>query len=104
MSREGQVQAERRNPRRFGRLLHDLHPGAPGLSADFGGERPRFKRLTDWLGPDFDGAIAFDDPVAILCSAARIEFLCAISTLLGTGRLKPTRRADVQGLWKCCRP
>ena len=34
---------------------------APILSADFGGERPRFKQLTDWLGPDFDGAIAFDD-------------------------------------------
>ncbi len=25
------------------------------LSADFGGERPRFKQLIDWLGPDFDG-------------------------------------------------
>jgi hypothetical protein len=31
------------------------------LSADFGGERPRFKQLTDWLGPDFAGVIAFDE-------------------------------------------
>lgn len=31
------------------------------LSADFGGERPRFKQLIDWLGPDFDGVIAFDE-------------------------------------------
>lgn len=31
------------------------------LSADFGGERPRFKQLTEWLGPDFDGVIAFDE-------------------------------------------
>lgn len=31
------------------------------LSMDFGGERPRFKQLTDWLGPDFDGVIAFDE-------------------------------------------
>ena len=31
------------------------------LGADFGGERPRFKQLTDWLGPDFDGVIAFDE-------------------------------------------
>jgi hypothetical protein len=30
------------------------------LSADFGGERPRFKQLTEWLRPDFDGVIAFD--------------------------------------------
>lgn len=31
------------------------------LSTDFGGERPRFKQLLEWLGPDFDGAIAFDE-------------------------------------------
>ncbi len=31
------------------------------LSMDFGGERQRFKQLTDWLGPDFDGVIAFDE-------------------------------------------
>lgn len=31
------------------------------LSTDFGGNRPRFKQLTDWLGPDFDGAIVFDE-------------------------------------------
>jgi P-loop containing NTP hydrolase pore-1/C-terminal domain on Strawberry notch homologue len=31
------------------------------LSTDFGGERQRFKQLTDWLGPDFDGVIAFDE-------------------------------------------
>lgn len=31
------------------------------LSMDFGGERQRFKQLADWLGPDFDGVIAFDE-------------------------------------------
>lgn len=31
------------------------------LSTDFDGERQRFKQLTDWLGPDFDGVIAFDE-------------------------------------------
>lgn len=31
------------------------------LSMDFDGERLRFKQLTDWLGPDFDGVIAFDE-------------------------------------------
>ncbi|MFH0981524.1 MAG: strawberry notch family protein [Planctomycetota bacterium] len=31
----------------------------PGIG--FGGERPRFKQLTDWLGPDFDGVVAFDE-------------------------------------------
>ncbi|MGE0705626.1 MAG: strawberry notch-like NTP hydrolase domain-containing protein, partial [Vicinamibacterales bacterium] len=31
------------------------------LSNDFGGQRPRFKQLTDWLGPEFDGAIVFDE-------------------------------------------
>ncbi|MFH0981521.1 MAG: strawberry notch family protein [Planctomycetota bacterium] len=31
------------------------------LSADFGGECPGFKQLTDRLGPDFDGVIAFDE-------------------------------------------
>lgn len=31
------------------------------LSMDFDGERQRFKQLTDWLGPDFDGVIAFDE-------------------------------------------
>jgi len=31
------------------------------LSMDFGGERQRFKQLTDWLGPGFDGVIAFDE-------------------------------------------
>ena len=31
------------------------------LSLDFGGERQRFKQLTEWLGPDFDGVIAFDE-------------------------------------------
>lgn len=31
------------------------------LSTDFGGDRARFKQLTDWLGPDFDGVIAFDE-------------------------------------------
>lgn len=31
------------------------------LSTDFAGERPRFKQLTEWLGPDFDGVIAFDE-------------------------------------------
>lgn len=31
------------------------------LSDDFDGERQRFKQLTDWLGPDFDGVIAFDE-------------------------------------------
>ena len=31
------------------------------LSTDFGGEQKRFKQLTDWLGPDFDGVIAFDE-------------------------------------------
>jgi len=31
------------------------------LSTDFGGERQRFKQLLDWLGPDFDGVIAFDE-------------------------------------------
>lgn len=29
--------------------------------ADFGGERLRFKQLTDWLGPEFNGVIAFDE-------------------------------------------
>jgi hypothetical protein len=31
------------------------------LSTDFGGERPRFKQLIDWLGENFDGVIAFDE-------------------------------------------
>lgn len=31
------------------------------LSLDFGGERQRFKQLTEWLGPDFEGVIAFDE-------------------------------------------
>ncbi|MFO0838358.1 MAG: strawberry notch family protein [Phycisphaerae bacterium] len=31
------------------------------LSMDFDGDRQRFKQLTDWLGPDFDGVIAFDE-------------------------------------------
>lgn len=31
------------------------------LSTDFAGERERFKQLTDWLGTDFDGVIAFDE-------------------------------------------
>ena len=31
------------------------------LSTDFGGERQRFKQLTDWLGSDFEGVIAFDE-------------------------------------------
>lgn len=31
------------------------------LSTDFAGDRQRFKQLTDWLGTDFDGVIAFDE-------------------------------------------
>ena len=31
------------------------------LSNDFDGDRQRFKQLTDWLGNDFDGVIAFDE-------------------------------------------
>lgn len=31
------------------------------LSDDFDGDRQRFKQLTDWLGADFDGVIAFDE-------------------------------------------
>ncbi|MBX9790028.1 MAG: strawberry notch family protein, partial [Pirellulales bacterium] len=31
------------------------------LATDFGGDRARFKQLTDWLGEDFDGVIAFDE-------------------------------------------
>ncbi len=31
------------------------------LSTDFDGDRQRFKQLTDWLGPDFGGVIAFDE-------------------------------------------
>lgn len=31
------------------------------LSMGFNGDRQRFKQLTDWLGPDFDGVIAFDE-------------------------------------------
>ncbi|NOT01206.1 MAG: hypothetical protein HOP29_11325 [Phycisphaerales bacterium] len=31
------------------------------LSKDFDRDHPRFKQLTDWLGPDFDGVIAFDE-------------------------------------------
>jgi hypothetical protein len=31
------------------------------LSTDFSGKQARFKQLTDWLGPDFDGVIAFDE-------------------------------------------
>jgi hypothetical protein len=31
------------------------------LSDDFDGDRQRFKQLTDWLGNDFDGVIAFDE-------------------------------------------
>jgi len=31
------------------------------LSTDFDGERQRFKQLTEWLGEDFDGVIAFDE-------------------------------------------
>lgn len=31
------------------------------LSTDFDGERPRFKQLTEWLGENFDGVLAFDE-------------------------------------------
>lgn len=31
------------------------------LSMDFDGDRQRFKQLTEWLGLDFDGVIAFDE-------------------------------------------
>lgn len=31
------------------------------LSIDFNRDRPRFKQLVDWLGPDFNGVIAFDE-------------------------------------------
>lgn len=31
------------------------------LSIDFDGQRQRFKQLVEWLGPDFDGVIAFDE-------------------------------------------
>ena len=31
------------------------------LSDDFDGDRQRFKQLTDWLGADFNGVIAFDE-------------------------------------------
>lgn len=31
------------------------------LSTDFDREQPRFKQLTQWLGDDFDGVIAFDE-------------------------------------------
>jgi hypothetical protein len=31
------------------------------LSHDFDGERPRFQQLLDWLGPDFEGVVAFDE-------------------------------------------
>jgi hypothetical protein len=31
------------------------------LSDDFDGDQQRFKQLTDWLGADFDGVIAFDE-------------------------------------------
>ena len=31
------------------------------LATDFGGDRARFKQLTDWLGVGFDGVIAFDE-------------------------------------------
>jgi len=31
------------------------------LADDFDGDRQRFKQLTDWLGADFDGVIAFDE-------------------------------------------
>ena len=31
------------------------------LSTDFDGERERFKQLTDWLGAEFEGVIAFDE-------------------------------------------
>jgi len=31
------------------------------LSLDFDGEQPRFRQLTEWLGVDFDGVIAFDE-------------------------------------------
>ncbi|MCC7316591.1 MAG: strawberry notch family protein [Planctomycetes bacterium] len=31
------------------------------LATDFDGERERFKQLTDWLGTDFDGVLAFDE-------------------------------------------
>lgn len=31
------------------------------LSMDFDGDRQRFKQLAEWLGPDFEGVIAFDE-------------------------------------------
>ncbi|MCA9244320.1 MAG: strawberry notch family protein, partial [Phycisphaerales bacterium] len=31
------------------------------LSMGFDGDRQRFKQLTEWLGPDFEGVIAFDE-------------------------------------------
>jgi hypothetical protein len=31
------------------------------LSDDFDGDRQRLKQLTDWLGPEFEGVIAFDE-------------------------------------------
>ena len=31
------------------------------LSTDYAGKRQRFEQLVEWLGPDFDGVIAFDE-------------------------------------------
>lgn len=31
------------------------------LSTDYAGKRQRFEQLVNWLGPDFDGVIAFDE-------------------------------------------
>lgn len=55
------------------------------LAQDFNGARPRFKQLTDWLGKDFDGVIAFDES-HLMKNAAATPHNGKVSTDSGTQR------------------
>ena len=54
----GQVRPGRADSGRNGSAVHYVTRCSAWISE---GERQRFKQLTDWLGPDFDGVIAFDE-------------------------------------------
>lgn len=55
------------------------------LAGDFKQNRPRFKQLADWLGPDFDGVIAFDES-HLMKNAASTPYGGKASTDAGTQR------------------
>ncbi len=55
------------------------------LAQDFTKDRPRFNQLADWLGPEFDGVIAFDES-HLMKNAAATPFGGKASTDSGTQR------------------